>query len=156
MAYRPNVALVLLNSEDHVLLCERSDWPGCWQFPQGGMLPHETPEEALAREVREEIGLEPDHYQVIARTGPLRYAFPAGYQKDGYEGQEQIYFLAELLPGAPAPRLEGAHPEFSRCRWVRPAEILLEDVPPMKREVYQRVLRDFFGASVARPSREDQ
>ena len=34
-AYRPNAAIILRNSCGEILVCERSDWWGCWQFPQG-------------------------------------------------------------------------------------------------------------------------
>ena len=36
-AYRPNAAIILRNSSGEILVCERSDWWGCWQFPQGGV-----------------------------------------------------------------------------------------------------------------------
>src|SRR5438067_8221410 len=55
--YRLNVAAILQNREGKILVCERADATGAWQFPQGGVDEGETLEAALARELVEEIGL---------------------------------------------------------------------------------------------------
>ena len=45
-----------------------------WQFPQGGINDRETPEEALYRELNEEVGLEAGDVRILACTrGWLRY-----------------------------------------------------------------------------------
>ena len=49
--YRPNVAAIIRRPDGRVLLGERSDFPGSWQFPQGGIDPGEAPEQAVRREV---------------------------------------------------------------------------------------------------------
>ena len=144
MNYRPNVALVLLDSDQRMLICERSDWRGSWQFPQGGIHKGETPEEALAREVREEIGLLPSHYRILRQAGPFRYDFLPEHRKGSYDGQEQIYFLAEMLPGAPPPNCGDGSGEFLRSLWIEPSRLDFDLVPPMKKDVYRRVLAEFF------------
>ena len=58
--YRPNVAAILLNMENYMLVAQRSGLRSAWQFPQGGVDPGEGLEEALFREVEEEIGIIPD------------------------------------------------------------------------------------------------
>lgn len=150
--YRPNVALILRREDGRVLLGERSDTAGAWQFPQGGAAPGESPEMALAREVEEELALPPAAYRVVERRGPYRYAFPAGRSKEGYGGQEQTYFLADFVGEETAILANPATVEFRAVRWVRPEEIDLAGVVPMKREVYRAVLRDFFGVDL--PARE--
>src|SRR5881392_1312311 len=51
-----------------------------WQFPQGGIDRGETPEQAMYRELHEEIGLMPEHVRIIARTRDwLRYEVPERY-----------------------------------------------------------------------------
>ena len=62
--FRANVGIVLMRGDGEVFLGGRSDGRG-WQFPQGGMRRDETPEEALYRELREEVGLQPGYYQGI-------------------------------------------------------------------------------------------
>lgn len=64
MAYKiPVSVLVLIHTLDlDVLLLERADRPGYWQSVTGSQDPGETLQQTARREVREETGLEPDHY----------------------------------------------------------------------------------------------
>ena len=55
--YRPNVAIVVSNSKNLVFWGKRIR-EHSWQFPQGGINPGETPEQAMYRELKEEVGLE--------------------------------------------------------------------------------------------------
>ena len=142
--YRPNVAAIIRRSDDKILVGERSDVPGCWQFPQGGIKHRETPEQALERELLEEVGLPGGAYRIIERKGPYRYLFDKGRTKEGFHGQEQIYFLIELLPGF-EPKHETSDPEFRALNWIVPSEFDIEWVPQFKREVYRQVLSLFFG-----------
>ncbi len=142
--YRPNVAFILRRADGLVLVGERSDRVGAWQFPQGGVHPGETLEAALAREVLEEISLPASDYRIVNKRGPYRYAFPPGRTKEGYGGQEQTYFLADFLGEESALLVEPSTAEFQAVRWVEPATFPMESVAPMKREVYRAVLRDFF------------
>jgi putative (di)nucleoside polyphosphate hydrolase len=143
-AYRPNAAIILRNSNAEILVCERSDVRGCWQFPQGGVKKGETLLDALHREVEEELGLQPHDYRILSRKGPYRYLFLNGRKKDGFDGQEQHYFLAELVNPKSVIRFAGSH-EFRAARWLPPASYELDWIGPMKREVYTSVFRDFFG-----------
>jgi putative (di)nucleoside polyphosphate hydrolase len=142
--YRPNAAIILRNRRGEILLCERSDVSGCWQFPQGGVKKGETLLDALHREVEEELGLKPEDYRVVSSKGPYRYLFLNGRKKDGYDGQEQHYFLAELTTPDAVISLEGSD-EFRAARWLPPSAFDLDWIGPMKREVYTSVFRDFFG-----------
>jgi len=146
-AYRPNVACILQNPAGDILVCERTDWPGCWQFPQGGVKNGEALMDALHREIEEELGLGRESYQVLTSRGPYRYLFPEGRKKEGFEGQEQYYFLALLTNPNALIRFDGASPEFRAARWLRPEDYDLNWVAPMKRAVYTRVFLDFFGLS---------
>ena len=149
--YRPNVAAILQDDAGRILICERIDIPGAWQFPQGGVEPGETHTQALAREMMEELSLNPGDYRVISQKGPYRYTLGEGRTKHGFHGQEQQYFLLKLA--APESRIdvETAHREFRGSRWIEPAEFELRWLLPMKREVYRSVMRDFFGVDLAAP-----
>jgi putative (di)nucleoside polyphosphate hydrolase len=147
--YRANVAALLVNSAGGLLICERATIPGAWQFPQGGVDSGETPEQALHREVREEVGLEPRHYEVIDRREGYRYLYPQGsrgkkLRKHGSHGQEQTYFLCRLRPGAPQVNVHQRPREFRAYRWIPPEEFDLDWLPEFKRDVYREVMRDFF------------
>ena len=147
--YRPNVAAILRDADGLVLLGQRIDYAGSWQFPQGGRISPEKPEEALPRELKEELSLDPEDFRVVEWRGPYRYLFHGRRRLEGYRGQEQIYFLCDLL--APKEKINVAtpNPEFNAVRWVRPSQVRAAWVPPVKRLVYRRVLRDFFGTEIA-------
>jgi putative (di)nucleoside polyphosphate hydrolase len=142
--YRPNVAIILRNAAGKILICERADWPGCWQFPQGGVKSKESPDQALVREVQEELGLPASAYKIIASKGPYRYAFPEGVKKGGWSGQAQTYYLADLTGEDPELNFGGPTPEFRDARWILPREFPMEGIPAMKHQVYRQVFEDFF------------
>ena len=144
MKYRANVAAILRNAKGEILICERLGMPGAWQFPQGGIDEGESLEQALLRELSEEIGLVADDLTIVERKGPYRYVFGNGRTKKGYHGKEQHYFLADF--SAPDSRINVAteHPEFQAFRWVAPEKFDLNWLPEMKRDVYREVFRDFF------------
>lgn len=144
--YRPNVACIIRKNM-HILVCERSDTPGCWQFPQGGIDAGETPEQALTRELKEETGLSPRHYQVVEKRGLYRYLFHGRKRRGGFDGQEQTYFLVDLVCDAWAFSPEGLSGELIHAKWIDPADYRADWIPSFKRGVYQNVFRDFFGES---------
>ena len=150
-SYRPNVAALLVNQAGRLLVCERLLIPGAWQFPQGGVDPGETLEEAIVREIEEEVGLKPEHYRIEHSRGGYRYRYPEKVigakppEKAGFVGQEQTYFLCRLVKGAPDVDLSGEPQEFSRARWIDPAEFDFGWLPDFKKETYRAVLSDFFG-----------
>lgn len=143
--FRPNVGMVLANADGEVLWARRVGQQG-WQFPQGGIKSHESPEEALFRELREELGLCPEHVEVIGCTrGWLRYTLPPRFIRRGSKplciGQKQVWFLLRLTADESAVCLDSVHePEFDAWRWVnywRPTR----EVIYFKRGVYRRALR---------------
>jgi putative (di)nucleoside polyphosphate hydrolase len=99
--FRPNVGIILLNQKNQVFWGKRIRTHS-WQFPQGGIDRGETPEQALFRELQEEVGLLPEQVRIVARTRDwLRYEVPDRYiRKDArghYKGQKQIWFLLQLV-----------------------------------------------------------
>ena len=62
--YRPNVAIVIVNGRNLVFWGKRIR-EHSWQFPQGGINPGEAPEVAMYRELREEVGLQPQHVRIL-------------------------------------------------------------------------------------------
>ena len=143
--YRLNAAAILQRTDGRILICERLREPGSWQFAQGGVDSGETMEQALVREMEEELSLRSGDYLVISRKGPYRYLFGKGRKKKGFDGQEQTYFLTLMTCPETRVNVITPHQEFRRTRWIQPGEFDLCWLPEFKREVYRSVLFDFFG-----------
>jgi putative (di)nucleoside polyphosphate hydrolase len=144
--FRPNVGIVLLNQRNQVFWGKRIR-SHSWQFPQGGIDRGETPEQAMYRELHEEVGLLPDHVRIVARTRDwLRYEVPDRYiRRDSrgiYRGQKQIWFLLILTGNDWDLNLRATdHPEFDAWRW-NDYWVPLEVVVEFKREVYEMALKE--------------
>jgi putative (di)nucleoside polyphosphate hydrolase len=148
VTYRLNVAAILRNGAEKILIGERADRPGAWQFPQGGVDEGETLAQALARELREEISVEPSAYKVLESKGPYFYLFGGGKLVKGFHGKEQHYFLADFTGDPGKIDVNTEHPEFRAIRWVEPGEFDIDWLPKMKREVYRAVFQDFFSIDI--------
>jgi putative (di)nucleoside polyphosphate hydrolase len=144
--YRANVGIILSNEDGKVMLAGRVGTKG-WQFPQGGMQLDESPEDAMFRELHEEVGLRSEDVRVLGSTDDwIKYRLPNKYLRTGSKplciGQKQRWFLLRLT--APEDRLRFdacATPEFDRWRWVefwRP----VNEVIYFKRRVYARALHE--------------
>jgi putative (di)nucleoside polyphosphate hydrolase len=143
--YRPNVAAILRRADGRVLIAERVNVLNSWQFPQGGVDDGECMEDALYREVQEEVGVRPEFIKVVSSKGGYSYAFTRGKLKHGiYGGQVQTYFLCDFFGSDKDIRLDAHHREFSRYKWILPEEFKISWVPKFKRPVYVGVFRDFF------------
>ncbi|MBM4196733.1 MAG: RNA pyrophosphohydrolase [Gammaproteobacteria bacterium] len=143
--YRANVGIVVSDDEGLVLLGGRVGQQG-WQFPQGGIRQRESPEQAMFRELNEEIGLGEQDVRILAVTrGWLRYRLPERYVRRDTQplciGQKQRWFLLQLV--APKSRLHldsTSTPEFDRWRWAGYWEPAFE-VIHFKRAVYRKALQ---------------
>ena len=142
---------MLANDRGQLLWARRVGGHDAWQFPQGGIGAGESPEEALFRELREEVGLARDAVQLLAATrGWMRYRLPRRYIREGQQprciGQKQKWFALRfmgedgeinvLAPGG------GHKPEFVEWRW-EPMRNLPGLIIPFKRPVYERVVKEF-------------
>ncbi|MEV6191495.1 (deoxy)nucleoside triphosphate pyrophosphohydrolase [Streptomyces sp. NPDC051920] len=98
------------------------DLAGRWELPGGKVEPGETPEHALVRELREELGIDTRASERVPGEWPL---------KPGYV---LVVWAARLLPGSPEPQPLQDHDEL---RWLGSEEIwdvdwLDQDVPAVK------------------------
>lgn len=144
--FRANVGIILTDGAGRLFWARRVGQPG-WQFPQGGIQEHESPEQALFRELGEEIGLEPEHVEILGSTQRwLRYRLPQRYLRHDLAplcvGQKQLWFLLRLIGDESAVRLDASDlPEFDDWRWVdywHP----VQEVIFFKRRVYRRALAE--------------
>ena len=144
--FRANVGIVLMQDDGKLFIARRSGGRG-WQFPQGGMQRGEQAEDALFRELREEIGLGKDDVQIVGQTRRwLRYRLPARYLRRNSQpmcvGQKQRWFLLRLRRPDPPFRFDTTgEPEFDRWRWVDYWQPIRE-VIYFKRTVYTQALHE--------------
>lgn len=144
--YRPNVGIILCNPQGKLFWARRIGQQA-WQFPQGGIRRHETPEQALYRELSEEIGLGRDDVELLGATREwLRYRLPQELIRRHHQpvciGQKQRWFLLRLLASESKVSLDASeNPEFDCWRWVTPTEPVRE-VVSFKRQVYRRALEE--------------
>jgi predicted amidohydrolase/8-oxo-dGTP pyrophosphatase MutT (NUDIX family) len=144
--YRLNVAIIVVNDAGFVLVGERSDRPGAWQIPQGGIEEGETPEVAAMREAQEELGT--DQLEILARSGKsYRYDFPEWLSSQPiakkFKGQDQIYFVMKFKANA-KPSLQDSDGEFCNFSWM-PPEHLIERTIEFKRDIYKQAFKDLEG-----------
>jgi putative (di)nucleoside polyphosphate hydrolase len=144
--FRPNVGIILANAQGQVLWARRCGHDA-WQFPQGGISENESPEEAMYRELWEEVGLERPDVRIIAQTrGWLRYRLPRRFVRQDNNpvciGQKQKWFLLQMLSEDHRVSLNCTHPpEFDGWRWVS-YWYPLNQVVAFKREVYRKALTE--------------
>ena len=144
--FRPNVGIVLSNDLGQVLWARRIGGHDAWQFPQGGINENETVEEALFRELFEEVGLDADHVEILAQTdGWLRYRLPRRMRRHnsspGFQGQKQQWFLLRMLGKDALVQMDSSDkPEFDSWRWVS-YWYPLGQVVAFKRDVYRDALK---------------
>ena len=142
--FRPNVGIILVNARNEVFWGKRIR-EHSWQFPQGGIKHGESPEQAMYRELFEEVGLRPEHVKILGRTrGWLRYEVPKHWirreWRNTYRGQKQSWFLLRLVGRDSDVCLRAStHPEFDAWRWSH-YWVPLEAVIEFKRQVYQLAL----------------
>jgi putative (di)nucleoside polyphosphate hydrolase len=149
--YRPNVGVVLLNTQGLVWYGRRAGMTEghAWQFPQGGVDKSEDLEAAARRELEEETGVV--SAELLGQTeGWIVYDFPealkAQHVRDGrkpWDGQKQAWFAFRFTGDDSEIALDRhAEIEFDAWRWGA-----LDEAPslivPFKREAYEQVVAAF-------------
>lgn len=144
--YRANVGIIVCNGSGKLLLAGRIGQNG-WQFPQGGMQDGESAEEAMFRELKEEVGLDAEDVEILGSTRDwLRYRLPEKFLRRGSKplciGQKQRWFVLRLISAEQNVQLDTCDaPEFDRWRWVEYWKPVNE-VIYFKRRVYARALHE--------------
>ena len=146
--YRVNVGIILLNKFNQVFWGQRLR-QNSWQFPQGGVQHQEPAIAALYRELYEEVGLRPEHVEVLAATSQWhKYQLPKAFIRQAESrkciGQKQKWFLLRLLSPESVINLNTMDtPEFSDWRWISYWQPI-KHVIYFKKQVYQKALEEFY------------
>ena len=147
--YRFNVGIVICNRQGQLLWAKRIR-QNAWQFPQGGIKQSESAEEALYRELDEEVGLSIDDVSVLYQTSYwLRYRLPENYIRYHKDppciGQKQKWFLLSLDGSESSVEFsKTTKPEFDDWRWVS-YWYPINQVIDFKRDVYRKALKELRG-----------
>lgn len=113
------VACALVDADRRVLIAQRpagKQLAGLWEFPGGKLEPGESPEQALIRELDEELGISTK----AACLAPLSFA------SHNYESFHLLMplFVCRKWQGTPTPR------EHAALKWVRPQMLRDYPMPP--------------------------
>ncbi|WP_260170356.1 (deoxy)nucleoside triphosphate pyrophosphohydrolase, partial [Roseococcus suduntuyensis] len=125
------VACALVDVEGRVLLAQRPEgksMAGLWEFPGGKLAEGETPEAALIRELREELGIE-------TREACLSPLFFASHAYEKFHLLMPLY-ICRKWEGRVSPR------EGQQLAWVRPQKLADYPMPPADIPLVA-LLRDF-------------
>jgi len=146
--YRHNVGAVIVNGQDRLLIAARRDYPDSWQFPQGGVDKGESEEQAIIREVGEELGT--SKFEIIKKSQTKHtYTFAKGTGFSGYKGQEQVYFLLRFTGTDSEINLHTKHQEFTAWKWIQPVDFPINSAYKPRRPIYASLMKEFFDVDLA-------
>jgi putative (di)nucleoside polyphosphate hydrolase len=146
LPYRQGVGVMLINASKQVFVAKRIDMTSeAWQMPQGGIDKGETPEEALWRELGEEIGTQ--KAKLLGESkGWYNYDLPDALIPKiwggRFRGQQQKWFVMEFTGQDSDINIETHEPEFSEWKWVD-AHTLPDIIVPFKRDLYTALIKEF-------------
>lgn len=140
--YRKGVGAVIINNSNLIFIAERIKPNNAWQMPQGGIDANETPQEALMRELKEEIGT--NNIAILGQTPWLQYDFSPNIIKEkwykGYHGQQQIWFFVKFNGSDTDINLNFTSPaEFKAWKWVE-YRVVPEIIVDFKKAMYKQII----------------
>ena len=145
--YRRCVGMMILNNIKEILVGRRLDHPsGFWQMPQGGIDENENPEEAVWREMMEEIGTNKAKLLKVSSQW-INYDIPSETLKTlpwghKYIGQTQKWFAFQFTGEENDINVGTVNPEFSEWKWTK-INLIVDEIVPFKRDVYSTILKEF-------------
>lgn len=146
LGWRQNVAAIVMDDEGNVLLGRKNAKNRFLHFPQGGVKKKESLDEAVFREIKEEVGLDKEQCGILSRLGGLRYRYRRKNKKSAkWQGQEQTFFLIRCA-GITPKTVPGK--EFETVCWLPYQQLDPSLFISFKREVVAKALSFFFPAHI--------
>ncbi len=147
LPYRKGVGLMILNQECKVFVGKRNDIrQDAWQMPQGGVDEGESSEDAVFREMKEEIGT--NNGEIITKTKKEYFYEIPDYLVpklwDGkFKGQKQRWYLLRYLGQDNDINIHASDDsEFKDWQWLE-IEELVHNIIPFKRTLYLNIIEEF-------------
>jgi putative (di)nucleoside polyphosphate hydrolase len=145
LPYRSGVGIMLFNRDGGVFVGQRSDAPGAWQMPQGGIDDGESPRDAALRELEEETGTAKADILAESRDW-YAYDLPpelrAHMWGGRFRGQRQKWFAMRFTGRDADINIATKHPEFDEWKWV-PVDRLPGLIVGFKRPLYRDLVAEF-------------
>ena len=144
--YRNGVGIFLLNKNKKLWVGKRIDSDDkFWQMPQGGIDTDEKEDDAMKRELKEEIGT--NNVNIIMKAEDwFQYDLPKELRKSiwkgQYNGQRQKWYACEIIDDDNKINLNYHKPEFSEWKWIEP-RLAIDLVIPFKKSMYEKILDTF-------------
>ena len=122
-----DVAIAIIRHENRLLICQRGpDGPlaGYWEFPGGKCEAHESLEQCLHRELREELAITA---RLIQTLGCIEHTYP--------HARIRLHpFICELESGEPRPLA------CVQTRWIKPSQLTEFRFPPANDDLIPRIV----------------
>lgn len=137
--YRKNVVGFIFNQQQEVLLLNSNKTlEDYWKMPQGGVDPGENYQQAIKREMTEEIGN--NHFTILAcYKNIFKYKWNYNYGIMGYKGQKQTLYILKYTGQPQDIRLSLEH---KGLKWV-PITRLIQEADPITEQAYELFLQKY-------------
>lgn len=121
VAFRACIAALIVDENNRFLLTRLADaGKDSWDFVKGGMHAGESDEEALTREIKEELGESVECEVMEKSLLNIIYDWPEEMQKDrGFKGQARISYWVKYVSGD----IEISERELAEYRWFDESEV---------------------------------
>lgn len=129
-----NVVAAVIVEAGRVLVTQRppgSHLAGMWEFPGGKVERDEDPRDALARELREELGVEASIHEIV----------DVAFHRYPSKSVLLLFYEAKLSPSSPAPQRIGV----ADLAWYSATELVDERFPPADVRILSKVRRMLAG-----------
>lgn len=141
MEYRKSVSIILFKN-NKFFIAHRPKWgKKCYDFIQGGIEKREAEEEAVLREIKEELNI--SNVKVIAKSKyEYKYNWPKERQKkEGYLGQKQTLWFVKFNSG----KIKTNPEEYDKWVWADDKQLLKLNEFKNKKELKENLIKEFKG-----------
>lgn len=128
----------IIENDGEILLCkmanDRGVFPGQWALSGGGMEPGENVEQALRREIIEELGAALQ----ITEIAPWTFSDDVRVKTYADGSKEEIYMIYLLFNCTSANRQITFNEEFQEIAWVKPVDLYRYDLNEATRTTFTK------------------